>query len=59
MYDIDEDPRFQYGACGAWEFGGEIKMPSGEWMQAPSVVRYPVNNEQEAFVNDRAHGAIR
>jgi uroporphyrinogen decarboxylase len=49
MYEIDEDPRYQYGACGAWEFGGEIKYPSGEWMQAPSVVRNPVTNEQEAW----------
>lgn len=49
MYEIDEDPRYQYGACGALEFGGEIKQPSGEWMQAPSVLRNPARNEEEAW----------
>ena len=33
MYEIDEDPKWQHGAPPAWEFGGEMKFPSGEWMQ--------------------------
>jgi len=34
---------------GAWEFGGEIAPPSGEFDQAPVVTRYPVTTEEEAW----------
>ena len=35
-------PFIAYAAYGGWEFGGEIKWPSGEYDQAPSVARLPV-----------------
>jgi uroporphyrinogen decarboxylase len=42
-------PMFGYAAIGGWEFGGEIKWPSGEFAQAPSVVRHPVETPEEAM----------
>ena len=30
-------PRMVYAAMGAWEFGGEVRMPTGEYDQAPVV----------------------
>ena len=38
-----------YAAFGGWEFGGEIKWPTGEYDQAPSVVRYPVACEEDVW----------
>lgn len=62
MYGLDEDPRWMYGASGAWEFGGEIKFPTGEWMQAPAVVRNPVQSEEDVWKLEapdiKASGAI-
>ena len=47
MYGHDEPLKFG-GACyGAWEFGGEIRMPTSEWQQAPSVARHPVQSEED------------
>lgn len=40
-------PRFGYAAYGAWEFGGDIKWPSGEFSQAPSVARHPVETLED------------
>jgi uroporphyrinogen decarboxylase len=34
-------PWYGYGSQGGWEFGGEIKMPHGEFAHAPSVKRFP------------------
>lgn len=34
-------PWYGYGSQGGWEFGGEIKMPRGEFAHAPSVKRFP------------------
>jgi len=42
-------PYLQYGAFGAWEFGGEIKWPESQYSFAPSVVRYPVETPEEAM----------
>jgi len=42
-------PRIGYAAYGAWEFGGEVKWPSGQFAQAPSVVRHPVETEEDAW----------
>jgi uroporphyrinogen decarboxylase len=42
-------PSMMYASFGAWEFGGEIKMPSGEFDQAPTIVRHPVTSEEEAW----------
>jgi len=33
----------------AWEFGGEIKWPSGEFTQAPSITRYPVEKPEDVY----------
>lgn len=35
---------------GSWEFGGEIRLPAGEYEQAPSHVRFAV--EKEADVDE-------
>jgi uroporphyrinogen decarboxylase len=42
-----DSPFMVYAAVGAWEFGGEIKWPSGEFTQAPMVTRYPVTTEED------------
>jgi len=42
-------PRIGYAAYGGWEFGGEVKWPSGQWAQAPSVIRFPVETLEEAM----------
>ncbi len=42
-------PSFSYAAFGGWEFGGEIKWPTGEYDQAPTVVRYPVEKEEDVW----------
>ncbi len=40
-------PLMGYASMGAWEFGGEIRMPSGDYDQAPMVTRYPVEKEED------------
>ena len=47
QYGIDGGPDYGYASYGGWEFGGEIKMPEGEWQQAPSHVSFPVNTEED------------
>jgi len=42
-------PTLGYASLGAWEFGGEIKLPTGEFEQAPSVVRFPVKKEEDVY----------
>jgi uroporphyrinogen decarboxylase len=42
-------PSFSYAAFGGWEFGGEIKWPKGEYDQAPTVVRYPVEKKEDVW----------
>ena len=37
-------PQICYAAFGAWEFGGEIKWPSGEFDQAPKVMSHIVED---------------
>lgn len=50
MYGSDNIPISSFGgACrDAWAFGGQIKMPSGEFEQAPSIIRYIIESEQDA-----------
>jgi uroporphyrinogen decarboxylase len=36
-------------AFPAEEFGGEVKYPTGEFAQAPMVVRHPVETEEEVY----------
>jgi len=42
-------PLIGYAAVGAWEFGGEIRWPSGDYAQAPSVGRHPVETPDDAL----------
>jgi uroporphyrinogen decarboxylase len=36
-----------YAAYGAYEFGGQIRMPTSQWETAPCVVRPPVEREED------------
>lgn len=49
QYGFQPEPNLSYASYGAWEFGGEIKFPSGEWEQAPKIVRFPVESEEDAW----------
>jgi uroporphyrinogen decarboxylase len=49
MFDYDSGPMFTYPEYGAWEFGGSIKFPTGEYEQAPMTVRRPVESEEEGW----------
>jgi len=40
-------PMMGYAAYGGWELGGEIKWPSGEFSQAPTVLRHPVQTPED------------
>jgi uroporphyrinogen decarboxylase len=42
-------PSLNYAVVGAWEFGGEIKWPDGEYSQAPTVKRYPIETPEEVM----------
>lgn len=48
-YGLQEIPWVGYAAWGAWEFGGDVKWPSGEYAQAPSVARHPVITEEDGW----------
>jgi uroporphyrinogen decarboxylase len=47
QYGYDSDPFYGYASYGGWEFGGEIKLPAGEYEQAPSHGRFAVENESD------------
>jgi len=47
QYGYEFMPIYNFSAYGAWEFGGELKFPSSEWDQAPSVLRYPIESEED------------
>ena len=42
-------PLIYYAIMGGWEFGGELKWPSGEYAQAPSVIRHVAQTPEEAM----------
>jgi len=42
-------PSFGYASYGGWEFGGDIKWPTSEFDQAPTITRYPVQTEEDAW----------
>jgi len=42
-------PCISYAAYGGWEFGGDIKWPSGDYAQAPTVERFPVITEDDVW----------
>ncbi len=47
QYGFDWGPIYGYASYGTWEFGGEVKMPSGGYEQAPIHSSYPVTSEQD------------
>lgn len=49
QFDFYVEPYLNYASYGAWEFGGEAKLPSGEWEQAPKIVRTAVESEEDAW----------
>ena len=48
MYGSDDIPRPLFGNQTGI-FGGETKLPTGEYEQADSVIRYPVRSEEDAW----------
>ena len=42
-------PMMGYAAYGGWELGGEIKWPSGEFSQAPTVLKHPVETPDDVM----------
>ena len=40
-------PSLNYASMGAWEFGGEVRMPTGDYDQAPMITRYPVEKDED------------
>jgi uroporphyrinogen decarboxylase len=47
QYGYDSDPFFGYASYGGLEFGGEIKLPDGDYEQAPSHKRFAVVTEED------------
>ncbi|GAH72031.1 unnamed protein product, partial [marine sediment metagenome] len=46
QYGYDGYPIYGYASYGSWEFGGEVRLPSSKWEQAPSIVQFPVDSEE-------------
>jgi len=46
QYGYDSEPFFGYASYGGYEFGGEIRLPDGEYQQAPAHVRFAVEDEK-------------
>jgi uroporphyrinogen decarboxylase len=42
-------PMMGYAGLGSWEFGGDIRWPSGEFAQAPMVTRCAVEKEEDVW----------
>lgn len=51
MFDLDGYPGNWWGFAdnGPWEFGGEIKLPTGQYEQGPIVTRRAGATEEEAW----------
>ena len=47
QYGFDWGPMYGYASYGAWEFGGEVKMPTGGYEQAPMHTVFPVQSEAD------------
>lgn len=47
QYGFDWGPIYGFASYGGWEFGGGIKMPVGDYEQAPSHTSFPVNSEKD------------
>jgi len=48
-FGFQETPYTGYAQVGGWEFGGKIKWPSSEFMQAPVVEEFPVKISDDAW----------
>lgn len=48
-YNFLYAPYLAYGSVGAWEFGGTVKLPEGEFGQAPSVTKHAVDTPEAAM----------
>lgn len=48
-FGFQDIPSLVYVSFGGWEFGGDIRWPTGEYDQAPIVARYPVQTEDDAW----------
>jgi len=46
-FGFQEIPRIAYAGFGGWEFGGEIKWPSGAFAQAPMILKYRVQKADD------------
>jgi uroporphyrinogen decarboxylase len=47
QYGFDWGPVYGYASYGTWEFGGIVKMPEGDYEQAPSHAAFPVQSEED------------
>ena len=48
-FRFQEIPYTGYAQMGGWEFGGEIKWPSGEFAQAPTVSKHAIETPEEVW----------
>lgn len=46
QYGFDWGPVYGYASYGTWEFDGKVKMPEGDYEQAPTHTMFPVNSEE-------------
>ena len=49
QYGYDSDPFYGYASYGGWEFGGEVKFPTGQYEQAPSHGNFPVESAEDVW----------
>ncbi len=47
MFNYDGSPLYFYASYGGWEFGGDVRMPTGQFEQATMITRHPVTSEEE------------
>jgi uroporphyrinogen decarboxylase len=47
QYGAEPTAAMGYASYGAWEFGGEVRMPTGQFEGAPSIVRPAIASEEE------------
>jgi uroporphyrinogen-III decarboxylase len=47
QYGFDWGPVYGYASYGVWEFGDKVKMPEGDYEQAPSHGVFPVHSEED------------
>lgn len=48
QYGWDPIPQYSgHTLLGAWDFGGDVRMPTGQYEGAPIVTRYPVQKEED------------